>query len=161
MQAIIEVDEGRLNFPLRSLCAGRLSSLDVMIRGVSANVIALAVYVGRKGEGEEPFVAPCDRIGGACGAWKCYLAPWCFPEVAPGLKYDIVGTREGGAVKWLGKGQLTVEETPVGSSPVPPPIVPSDTYVRNPVTGLYHKVTAEVDAAGKLTMVLESEGVAR
>jgi hypothetical protein len=160
MQTTIDVDESRLNFPLRPLYAGRLSSLDVTILGVPKNVTALAIYVGRV-DAEQPFMVACEPAAGGCGTWKCYLSPWCFPAVANGLKYNVMGTREGNVSKWLGCGQLTIAETPAGATPVPPPIVPDDTYIRNPVTGLYHKVTASVDEAGNLTMVLDSEGVER
>ena len=47
----------------------------------------------------------------------------------------------------------------------PPPkhgmSISPDTYVRNPVTGLYHKMNAEVDEYGNITLVVEKEGVVK
>lgn len=34
-----------------------------------------------------------------------------------------------------------------------------DTYIRNPVTGLFHKLVAETDESGVLTVAAEQEGV--
>ena len=44
---------------------------------------------------------------------------------------------------------------------IDPAIVPADIYVRNPVTGLYHKLTAEVNEHGEVTVAVEEEGVER
>ena len=42
-----------------------------------------------------------------------------------------------------------------------PDIIPADTYIRNPATGLYHLLTAELNEDGELTISLDPEGVER
>ena len=60
-----------------------------------------------------------------------------------------------------GTGPLIVRDNPADGSPVTPEIIPADTYIRNPATGLYHKLTAAVNEYGELRIDLESEGIQR
>ena len=68
---------------------------------------------------------------------------------------------ENGNARWLGTGPLIVRENPANGSPVPPEIIPADTYIRNPVTGLYHKLLANVNELGEITTYCDPEGIQR
>lgn len=153
----IHLDPGRLNFPLRTIWQGELSSADLVLRGVPAGFEAVGVVFGVEG-GEETFRAEAALAG---DTWRAYASPYVFPRAGLGMQYSVVGTDAHGNARWLGTGQLNVVECPAGGTPTPPPIVPRDTYIRNPVTGLYHLLTATVDEDGNLTLDLSDEGETR
>ena len=158
------IDPSRLNFPLAPLAAGRLSSAVLVIGGdIPDDIAGVAVQIERvqqQGEDRPNFNAGATRQ--ADGTFRCYLSPFCFPDATDALHYHVMGTDERGNPRWLGSGALRVlGESTADGSPVSPDIIPSDTFVRNPVTGLYHKLVAEVNDLGELTVSAEQEGVAR
>ena len=159
MTVRIRVDESRLNFPLIPISAGVLSSLDFEVVDVP-DVDALAVFF-EYDDGTVNYQAACVKV--RAGFWTGYAMPYTFPaENATGaLHYHVVATDARGNQKWLGTGELDVYANPANGSPTPPPIVPHDTYIRNPVTGLYHLLTATVDEDGNLTLNLSDEGETR
>lgn len=159
MRLTIEVDESHLSWPLRTVWAGARASLTLYVGGAPDGLAALEVQFGAPGGGA-PLRAAGTRL--CPGLWRVYAAPWCFPEPSDGgLAYQIVGTDAEGARTWLGTGALGVRENNAGGTSAAPEIVPADTYVRNPVTGLYHKLTAEVNELGEVTVAVEGEGVER
>lgn len=159
MRLAIKVDEAHLGWPLREVWAGALSSLTLYVEDVPPGFTALEVQFGAPGRAE-PFRAAGVRTLG--GAWRVYAMPWCFPEASDGaLEYQVIGTDAEGGRAWLGTGALHVRANNAGGSSEAPAIVPADTYVRNPVTGLYHKLTAEVNEHGEVTVAVEEEGVER
>lgn len=160
----IRIDDSRLNFPLRRICVGRLSSAVVALCDVPDDVDTIAVQIGRTpdpdtGAPRPNFTAAAARQGD--GAFRCYLSPFFFPDASDALEYHVVGTDANGNARWLGSGALSVLDNPADGSPVPPEIVPADTYIRNPATGLYHKLTAALDEDGGITINLEEEGIER
>ena len=159
MRAIIEVNESQLAWPLRPLWAGILAAQTVEVVGVPGGMAELGMLVEAAGS-DTPFAAAGTDMGG--GRWRVYLMPYCFPKASDlGLKYQIVGTDANGERTWLGTGALGVKDCGAAGSSLIPSVIPADTYVRNPKTGLYHKVTAEVDEDGNITLGVETEGVAK
>ena len=160
MNVRIRVDESRLNFPLIPVAAGVLSSLDAEIVDVPDGMEALALLF-EYGTGTTNYQAACTKVRD--GLWTCYANPYMFPAASDdgSLHYHVVGTDAHGNQKWLGTGQLRVLANPANGSPVVPPVVPADTYIRNPVTGLYHLLTAVVDEEGAITLNLADEGIER
>ena len=53
------------------------------------------------------------------------------------------------------------EYYPGGRSGGEAPIIPAEPYVRNAATGLYHKLTAEVNELGQITVKVSQEGEGR
>ena len=164
----IKITPDRLNFPLAQCVVGKLSSAVIILYGdIPDDVEDVAVQIERvpdAGTGERPanYSASASEVQGASPrSFRCYLAPWYFPEAADDLKYHVLGLDAHGNPRWLGSGVLRVLENPSNGSAVTPDLVPADTYVRNPVTGLYHKLTAAVDEYGNLTIDLADEGVER
>lgn len=156
MDLEIIVDESRLNWPRRKIYSGVLSSLDVIVKGVPSGVSELEIRFGA--EGRDRPISARGRIG-QDGVWHVYAMPFCFPAAAGDLQYEIVCTDADGNQRWLGTGALAVLECSAAGSGEEPPIVPRDTYLRNPVTGLYHRLVAEVDEDGVLTVAVDQEGV--
>ena len=156
MDLEIIVDESRLNWPRRKIYAGVLSSLDIVVKGVPLGVSGLEIRFGAAGS-DVPFSARGRMC--ADGSWHVYAMPFCFPAAASGLEYEIVCTDADGNARWLGTGALDVLACGANGSGEEPTIVPRDTYLRNPVTGLYHRLVAEVDEDGVLTVAVDQEGV--
>jgi len=160
----IYLDAGRLNFPLRTIWQGVLSSAVVVIHGMPADIDGAGVVFGVAPTGNVPHDPPVYRAAAtrqADGTWRAYVIPAIFPVVGLALEYSVVGMDAQDNPRWLGTGQLNVVDCPAAGSADAPDIIPADTYVRNPITGLYHKLTAVVDEDGNLTINLADEGIER
>ena len=164
----IRIRPDRLNDTLATCNVGRLSSAVFVIEGdIPDDADTIAVQIGRTPDPQtqEPrqnFTAAASEVAGSTPrAFRCYLAPFYFPDEADALEYHIMATDANGNPRWLGTGTLIVRDNPADGSPVTPDIIPADTYIRNPATGLYHKLTAAVNEYGELSIDLESEGIQR
>ena len=164
----IRIRPDRLNAPLATCNVGKLSSAVFVIEGdIPEDVDTIAVQIGRTPDPQtqEPrtnYTAAASETtpaGSAARTFRCYLAPFYFPDEADALEYHVVATDTNGNPRWLGTGPLIVRDNPADGSPVTPEIIPADTYIRNPATGLYHKLTVAVDGDGKITLDLAEEGV--
>lgn len=160
----IHLDAGMLNFPLRTIWQGVLSSAVVVIHGMPADIEGAGIVFGVAPTGQTPHDPPVYRAVAtrqADGTWRAYVSPFTFPTVGLSLEYSVVGADVHENPRWLGTGQLNVVACPANGSSDVPAIVPRDTYIRNPVTGLYHLLTATVDEDGNLTLDLSDEGETR
>lgn len=165
----ITIRADRLNKQLETCFVGKLSSAVFRIGGdIPDDVDTIAVQIERTADPttHQPranFTVAATEEGRlpTARSFRCYLSPFNFPDVSDNLKYHVVSTDERGNARWLGTGALVVQDNPANGSPVAPEIIPADTYIRNPSTGLYHKLTAAVDEDGNLTVALEDEGVER
>ena len=164
----VKIRPDRLNDPLATCFVGKLSSAVFMIGGdIPDDVDTIAVQIGRTDDPtthtpRQNFTAAASEVAGSTPrAFRCYLSPFHFPDVSAALKYHVVGTDTNGNARWLGSGPLEVRDNPANGSSQAPDVIPRDTYIRNPATGLYHKLTAAVDEDGNLTVALEDEGIER
>ncbi len=156
---VIQIDPDRLDLPLAPCAVGVLSSAEFTVCGdIPDDISALAVAVEYiDGQSVARYTAPGTRADD--GTWRVYLAPGYFPAKSDGLKYHVVGTDTRGNPRWLGTGLLRVFANPANGSPVAPDVIPRNSYAYNPVTGLYHKIVAEVNDLGEITLSTEQEGV--
>ncbi|MDD2598372.1 MAG: hypothetical protein PHO37_03985 [Kiritimatiellae bacterium] len=99
------------------------------------------------------------------GAGRIYAASWYFPTAGQ-TKYEIIffippaNPGDDPVAYWCGSGQLNIMEAATEAYlPGPPPIIPPETYVRNPLTGLYHLVTAIQNDYGDITLSVAEEGI--
>ena len=164
----IRIRPDRLNAPLATCNVGRLSSAVFVIGGdVPDDIDTIAVQIGRTPDPNthQPrpnYTAAATRQ--TDGTFRCYLSPFYFPEIAPDLHYHVIGTDTAAPTanpRWLGTGDLRILENPANGSSVSPEIIPADTYIRNPATGLYHKLVAEVNEDGELSVAIEKEGISK
>ena len=162
----VKVRPDRLNAPLATCNVGKLSSAVFVIEGdIPDDIDGMTVQIGRTDDPtthqtRQNFMVAANRNADG-KTFRCYLSPYCFQDVSDALEYHVLGTDTNGNARWLGSGPLIVRDNPANGSPVPPEIIPADTYIRNPVTGLYHKLTAEVNEHGEVTVAVEEEGVER
>ena len=163
-QVTIRAD--RLNRPLETCFVGKLSSAVFRIVGdIPDDIDGMTVQIGRTDDPtthqpRQNFTVAANRNADG-KTFRCYLSPYCFPDVSDALEYHVLGTDTNGNARWLGSGPLEVLDNPANGSPVPPEIIPADTYIRNPATGLYHKLTAEVNDLGEISVGVDSEGIER
>ena len=162
----VKIRPDRLNAPLATCFVGKLSSAVFMIGGdIPDDVDTITVQIGRTDDPtthqpRQNFTVAANRNADG-KTFRCYLSPFCFPDVSDALEYHVLGTDTNGNARWLGSGPLIVRDNPANGSPVPPEIIPADTYIRNPVTGLYHKLIAEVNDLGEITVAADPEGIER
>lgn len=148
---------------LEAVSAAQYSSRTLYFNVVDNEVEALNVRIFRTpaqdGSARDPYVAAATLQQD--GLWRCYLTPLCFSDVASDLQYDLIGVDAQGNPRHLGTGLLRVQESHLTEDGRLPDIIPQDTYIYNPVTGLYHKLVAEIDESGVITTSVEQEGVER
>ena len=140
---------------LPEVAAGRASSLDVEVLGVPDGLDNLELHVK---VGESFAIAPARRVPG--GAWRVYASGAFFPA-AGAFPYHLTARDALGNSRWLGSGRVRVEESVLNVDGAEVPPIPADTYVRNPVTGLYHLLTVTADEDGSLTPEIADEGITR
>jgi len=164
----IRIRPDRLNAPLATCNVGKLSSAVFIIEGdIPEDVDTIAVQIGRTPDPQtqEPrpnYTAAATEVEGQTPrCFRAYLSPFLFPDTSDALEYHVIGADDHSNARWLGTGPLIVRDNPANGSPVPPEVIPADTYIRNPATGLYHKLTAAVNEYGELSIDLESEGIHR
>lgn len=141
---------------LRAITVGRGSALELDIAGVPEDVVNVVFHAGRPGTENYSAVAASALPG---GRWAVYASGLHFPDVGVG-KYHVTGRDWRGGSVWLGSGRLTVEQSVLNVDPDAIPLVPDDAYVRNPVTGLWHKLNVTVED-GVLTPEFSDQGVSR
>ena len=140
---------------LPELRVGRASSLDLTLAGVPADLENLELHVK---VGEAFAIAVARRIPG--GEWAAYASPAFFPTVGTAA-YHLTAKDPEGNSRWLGAGRVRILDSVLNVDGAQAPILPDDTYVRNPVTGLYHLLTVTADEDGNLTPEIADEGITR
>ena len=164
----IRIRPDRLNDPLATCFVGKLSSAVFIVYGdIPDDVDTITVQIGRTEDPDthqprQNYTAAASEVEGQTPrSFRAYLSPFLFPDVSDALEYHVLGTDANGNARWLGTGPLIVRDNPANGSPVPPEIIPADTYIRNPATGLYHKLTAAVNELGEIVLDCDPEGIQR
>lgn len=160
------------NYPLQPVWIGQSSAALfrlINVPKISGLVVRLAIQPLAIAEEEPPtpiyFDGTFDYLSGVA---TVYVPGWNFPTVgqtgynvamldAPTAEADATGDPHG---YWVGCGQLNIMPAiTTALLPNPPPIVLPDTYLRNPITGLYHLLSAELNPIGEIVTSLDPTGV--
>lgn len=136
---------------------GRASAFYALVRGVPAAFDNVQIHFCRPG-GTAPSVATGVRVPG--NDVRVYASPLHFPDEGR-TRYHITARDAEGASVWLGSGTLQIEPSVLNADGQDAPLVPEDTCIRNPKTGLYHKLLAEANEDGEITLSLEQEGITK
>ena len=148
---------GRADRLLDTLAVGRGSSIEFELAGLPEGVENVTVHVGRP---ESDTHAAARATALPDGRWGVYLSGLYFPTEGMSDWHVTAKDKRGNAV-WFGRGRLDIVPTVLGDADgQEPPILPDDTFIRNPVTGLWHRLTVDVEN-GQLVPTIESEGVER
>ena len=139
----IQLDPANPNMPLPHLWSGRGSRAMILVVDHPADSTALFIFTAPGAS--ESTVIESDVLG------NIYINGWSL-DFSAQVTYEIVARDENGSTS-MGKGLLTVYASATsGTIPTPPPLIPPDTYILNPVTGLYHKITATINDLGEPTI---------
>ena len=142
---------------LPTLTVGRSSTLRALIAGMPSHVERVQIHFGTR---DDLSINAVDCIPAPGGEWKCYANGFYFPDVGE-AHYYVVAIDDNGGSEYFGRGRLKIVPS-VAPETANAGIIPEDSYIRNPLTGLWHKISAELDEeTGKITLSVEQEGITR
>lgn len=105
VNAIIDLDVTRLNFPLRPMYARRYKSFVALLRNVPDDVQAVKIRLWEAGEQNVYYDIPCNPKPD--GSWQCYIIGTAFP--VPGAsRYEIHATDAKDNPTAIGAGEVLV-----------------------------------------------------
>ena len=151
----IPIKEGS-PFPLPAAEVGRASAFRALLVGVPADLENVEIHIGKPTNASGTAVK-CTPIPG--GDWRVYASGIYFPDMGS-AKYRVSAkTPEGDSVH-LGEGALYIVPSSLNVDAAAIPIVPEDTYLRNPKTGLWHKLTCTIED-GDMMPLISKNGVTK
>ena len=148
------------NFPLWPLWVGQGSAAIVILSGVPASAVDAAIILTPVGGGTKLLYAAVKNE--TTGLMEVYIPGWSFPTVGD-ARYAVeftMGTGDQSKTFWSGRGDLHVWEAETNADIPNAPIIPHDTYIRSPVTGLYYLLTVEFNDLGQPVSNYSTEGFA-
>ncbi len=156
---VIQLRPDKPNFPLSPVWVGDASAAVFLFPGLHSGITAISLLITpvESGAVEEVAGTVEDGVG------TVYCAGWVFPDTGI-TKYEVALTASApdgtdDLVFWAGTGILTVLPASLeGINPVKP-IIPQNSYARDPETGLYHLITAELNELGEITLSVATEGI--
>lgn len=152
---VIPINEGA-TVSLPAAEVGRASAFRALLVGVPADLENVQVHFGTPTNASG---TPVMCVAAPGGDWRVYASGFYFPDEGK-AKYRVSArTPEGDSVH-LGEGTLYIEPSSLNTDGAAIPIVPDDTYLRNPKTGLWHKFTCEMEG-DNLLPVLNKKGITR
>jgi hypothetical protein len=153
-RAIVSLSPATPNMPLKPVWVGADSDALILLRGVPAGFSA-RLYLTKAGASAAVYFDSSDCTSGE----RCvHVGGANFPVAGPGGRYEVRIADQEGRTYWCGVGLLTVLPAAGGGSVTGGAGNAMDTYIRNPATGLYHRVRAEINADGDITSTVEQEG---
>lgn len=146
----------KVQIPLQTIAVGRGSVLELEITGAPEGLQNVQLHVGRIGRSD--FV-PVTATPMPDNRWAVYANGLNFPDEGR-TKYHLTGRDERDGSVWLGSGTLLIMPSVLNVDGAAAPIVPEDTYLLNPETGLWHKLTCTIED-GDMVPEISKEGIAR
>jgi hypothetical protein len=135
---------------------GRGSAFRARLTGVSPELENVEVHFATPTNASGSAVK-CEAVPG--GEWRVYASGLYFPDEGRARYRVSARTPQGDSVH-LGAGTLEIVPSSINVEESALPIVPEDTYLRNPATGLWHKFTCTFED-GMLTPNIAKEGITR
>ena len=146
----------RTNILLPTLSAERGSVLECEIRGIAKHLDHVQVHIGRK---DTSALFPVNAVREPGGIWRVYVPGLVFPDVGK-VQYQISALDDKRGSHWLGGGYICISPSVINVDEPPSALIPEDTYIRNPATGLWHKLSVTFED-GEMVSQLEQEGITR
>lgn len=157
----VKINPARLAIGLASVTVGARSSAVFTICGnVPNDLRGISILFERTAlDGVARAPVMCSGELQTDGTWRVYCPALTFSDIADDLKYQVIGIDEMEDKRWLGTGKLTVLENLAEGCGMMQTVLPPETYVPNPATGLWHRLTAAVDEFGNITINVDENGV--
>lgn len=152
---VIPINEGS-TVPLPAAEVGRASAFRALLVGVPGDLENVEVHFATPTNASGTPVR-CDAMPG--GDWRVYASGIYFLDEGK-AKYRVTARMPQGDSVHLGEGALQIVPSSLNVDAAAIPIVPEDTYLRNPATGLWHKFTCEMEG-NNLLPVLNKKGITR
>lgn len=142
---------------LPTITVGRASTLEFEVVGAPDGLQEMQVHVS---DAETPHAYSAVSARPLPGnRWHVYVSGLYFRTVGRAA-YHLTGKDGRDNAVWLGAGRLEVVNSVLHADADAAPIVPEDCYIRNPATGLWHKVVATAED-GEIVLQYEKEGIER
>ena len=141
---------------LPSVTVGRGGALEIEVVGAPDGLQELQLHVSDAESPHTYTAVPATSLPD--NRWRVYASGLFFRTVGKSF-YQLTGKDGRDNSVWLGKGRLVVVDSVLHADSDDVPIIPEDCFVRNPATGLWHKVTSALDEDGIPYMVVAKEGV--
>lgn len=152
---VIPINEGS-TVPLPAAEVGRASAFRALLVGVPGDLENVEVHFATPTNASGTPVR-CDAMPG--GDWRVYASGIYFPDEGK-AKYRVTARTPQGDSVHLGEGTLRIVQSSLNVDAAVIPIVPDDTYLRNPVTGLWHKLTCTIED-GDMLPLISKEGITK
>lgn len=152
---VIPINEGS-TVPLPAAEVGRASAFRALLVGVPGDLENVEVHFATPTNASGTPVR-CDAMPG--GDWRVYASGIYFPDEGK-AKYRVTARTPQGDSVHLGAGTLMVVPSVLNVEETLVPLVPEDAYIRNPATGLWHKLTCTFED-GILTPSVSETGVTK
>lgn len=152
---VIPINEGS-TVPLPAAEVGRASAFRALLVGVPGDLENVEVHFATPTNASGTPVR-CDAMPG--GDWRVYASGIYFPDEGK-AKYRVTARTPQGDSVHLGEGALRIVPSSLNVDAAAIPIVPEDTYLRNPLTGLWHKLTCTIED-GDMLPLISKEGITK
>ena len=152
---VIPINEGS-TVPLPAAEVGRASAFRALLVGVPGDLENVEVHFATPTNASGTPVR-CDAMPG--GDWRVYASGIYFPDEGK-AKYRVTARTPQGDSVHLGEGALRIVPSSLNVDAAAIPIVPEDTYLRNPETGLWHKLTCTIED-GDMLPLISKEGITK
>lgn len=151
----IPIKEGS-SHALPAATVGRASAFRALLVGVPADLENVEVHFGTPTNASG---TPVKCMAAPGGDWRVYASGLYFPTEGKARYRVSARTPEGDSVH-LGDGALYVVPSSLNTDGAAIPIVPEDTYLYNPATGLWHKLTCAIED-NCIVPIVSKEGITK
>ena len=140
------------NHPLKPVWVGTNSAALFLFAAVPADAETVKLYLTKVGASVPVYF---DASQNEAGEWYALAGGANFPAPGQG-SYEVEITDGDGNAYWCGRGIVTVQAASGGGSAGAG--TPADTWIRNPATGLYHKLIVSVNELGEVSVGIDAQG---
>ena len=144
-------------FPLPDIEVGRASAFNCTLTNIDRTYTNVQISVGQISAKDACLPCPCTESPG--GEWRAYISGAFFLAVGTSCYHVTAKTAKGDCI-YLGGGRLIITPSVLNVEPAEMPVMPDEVYVRGS-TGLYYRVTVELDEDGVPYMIVDPNGVTK
>jgi len=148
----VTLDPAEPNHPLKPAWVGTNSAALFLFADVPADAETVKLYLTKVGASVPVYFVASQN---EAGEWYALAGGANFPAAGQG-SYEVEITDGDGNAYWCGRGIVTVQAASGGGTAGAG--TPADTWIRNPATGLYHKLIVSVNELGEVSVGIDAQG---